>query len=62
MYNYILDNRCKKVLLTEYPNGDYMSCIEYKYDSAIRFVVMALKKFTIYNTFTNTYYSGVSKS
>jgi hypothetical protein len=39
MYNYILDNRCKKVLLTEYPNGDYMSCIEYKYDSAIRFVV-----------------------
>ena len=49
MYNYakdlyfnLLDNRCKKILLTEYPNGDYKSCVEYKYDSAIRFVV---KKF-----------------
>ena len=49
MYNYtndsyfnIIDIKCKRILLLEYPDGDYKSCVEYKYDSAIRFVV---KKF-----------------
>lgn len=49
MYNYtkdsyfnILDSKCRKILLTEYPDGNYKSAVEYKYDNAIRFVV---KKF-----------------
>lgn len=49
-YFIILDPRCKKVLIQNYPSGDFQSFVEYKYENSIRFTV---KK---YDGTTQVYY------